>query len=190
MTEKEIDSPKRWWWIGRVLSIFFLMFVTAILLAAVVVPRISGAVPYTVLTASMKPTYPPGTLVIVKPLGDDAAKVGAAVTYQLRSGEPEVVTHRIVATSIDREGGRLYTTQGDNNPQPDAQAVKPGQIRGQVWYSLPYMGYVNAWLTGGQRKIIVGVGVGALLLYAAYMFAAATMANTRRRHNPHEVSGE
>lgn len=174
MTQAKSPTHENWlWWVGRVLSTALLMTVTAILLTAVVIPRFAGAVPYTVLTGSMKPTYPPGSLVIVKPLDNDKVPVGAAITYQIRSGEPEVVTHRVIAVGTDREGARLYTTRGDNNPQPDAAAVEPGQIRGEVWYSLPYLGYVNAWLTGSERKTVLGVAVGAALLYACAMFAGA-----------------
>lgn len=169
------------WWAGRILSILVLFVMTAGLLAAVVVPKLAGAQPYTILTQSMEPNYPPGTLVIVRP--SDSYGVGEAITYQIRSGDPEVVTHRVISTGVGRDGERVFVTQGDNNPQRDEGNVQPGQIRGAVWYHIPYLGYVNNWLTGSTRTLVVGTAAGALFLYAAVQFAMA--ARDRRSTGRH-----
>ncbi|RYJ02767.1 MAG: signal peptidase I, partial [Actinomycetales bacterium] len=58
----------------------------AMLVVSVLVPRLAGATPYTVLTGSMRPTMPPGTLVVAKPVDPEALEVGDVVTVQLRSG--------------------------------------------------------------------------------------------------------
>jgi signal peptidase I len=169
------------WWFSRIASSVLLLFVIAVLLAAVVVPKVVGAMPYTVLTSSMEPTYPPGTLIITKPVDDADLAIGVPVTYQIESGKPGVITHRIIATSIEADGSTVYTTQGDNNPVPDEKPVKPVQIRGAVWYSIPYLGYVNNWLTGDRRTVVVGSIAGALILYALYQFAGAALERKRRR---------
>ncbi|MDQ1179083.1 MULTISPECIES: signal peptidase I [unclassified Rhodococcus (in: high G+C Gram-positive bacteria)] len=184
MTTHEDATERRTgplWWIGTVLSWVLLIGVVGVLLAAVVVPKVAGAQPYTILTQSMEPTYPPGTLVVVKP--SEQLSVGSSITYQIRSGEPDVVTHRIIATGLDKDGARVYTTQGDNNPQPDPDVVQPGQIRGAVWYAIPYLGYVNNWLTGQTRTLVVGAGAALLFLYAAAQFVSA--ARDRRRTGRH-----
>ena len=49
----------------------------AVLALTIVIPRLTGSTPYTVLTGSMVPTYPPGTLIVVKP--EDPAALLAAV---------------------------------------------------------------------------------------------------------------
>ncbi|WP_072806235.1 signal peptidase I [Rhodococcoides yunnanense] len=169
------------WWISRIGSLLALMIVVAILLAAVVVPKIAGAMPYTVLTSSMEPTYPPGTLIVTKPIDDADLAIGQAVTYQIESGKPDVITHRIIATSIEADGSTVYTTQGDNNSVADPNYVQAGQIRGAVWYSIPYLGYVNNWLTGDRRTLVVGALVGVLVLYALFQFVGAGIERSRRR---------
>ncbi|MBY6366642.1 signal peptidase I [Rhodococcoides corynebacterioides] len=169
---RNIDTDTgAWWWVRTVLSWVLLLAVLAVVSAAVVVPKLAGAQPYTILTQSMKPTYPPGTLVVVRPA--ETYGVGQAITYQIRSGEPDVVTHRIISTGLDRDGDRVFVTQGDNNPQPDEPAVQPGQIRGAVWYSIPYLGHVNTWLTGSTRTTVVAIAAGALGVYALAQFAGA-----------------
>lgn len=103
------------------------------------------------------------------------------ITYQLESGQPTVVTHRIIATSENQKGERTFITQGDANGERDEKEVRPVQIRGKVWYSLPYLGYVNTWLTGEQRTVIVVIVVTALLLYAAYMMISGIRDGRKER---------
>ncbi len=168
-----------WWWIGTIITWLLVFAVSALVLALVVIPLVGNAQPYTVLTESMRPAYPPGTLVVVRDGDMNRLPVGQAITYQIRSGESAVVTHRIIATGMDSGGGRSYITQGDNNPQPDAEPVEPAQIRGTVWYSIPYLGFVNNWLTGDTRVLVVTVMAGALGLYAAVQLVGAVVDKRR-----------
>jgi signal peptidase len=124
---------------------------------------------------------PPGTLVITRPVRAADLKVGDAVTYQIRSGEPDVVTHRITSVSPTLGGELLFTTQGDANPVPDEKPVKAGQIRGAVWYSIPLVGFVNSWLSGEQRIWAVGTGAVALLGYSAFMCTGAVVEAMKQR---------
>ncbi|WP_415973023.1 signal peptidase I [Rhodococcus sp. 077-4] len=169
------------WWVSRVVSYALLAAMLSVLAVTVVVPRVTGSTPYTILTSSMKPTYPPGSLVVVKPADAAELEVGTPITYQIRSGEPEVVTHRIVATRQSGQGITTYVTRGDNNNSDDQNPLQIGQIRGKVWYSVPYMGYVNNWLNGEQRTITVTVIVIGLAGYALFMFGGAAVDHRRKR---------
>jgi len=157
----------------RVLVWFVLLALLAVLLVAVLVPRIAGATPYSILSGSMTPTYPVGTLVVSKPVDPSEIGIGSAVTYQLESGRPMVVTHRVVQQGINSEGEPIFRTQGDANEVPDEEWVRAVQVRGQVWYAIPYLGYVNRWLTGDQRQLVVYVVAAGLVGYAAVMFGGA-----------------
>jgi len=160
-------------WAWRVVTWLVILTVAAILMVAVLVPRLAGATPYTILTGSMRPGMPPGTLVVVRPRDPDRIRVGDVLTYQLRSGEPEVVTHRVVAQGRDAEGHPVFSTQGDANPAPDASWVRPVQVKGTRWYAVPYLGYVSELLTSRQRQTAVDVVAGALGVYAVVMFLGA-----------------
>ncbi len=153
--------------------------VVLILAAAVLVPRLAGGTPYTVLTGSMRPHYPPGTLVVVKP--EDSYGIGDVVTYQLESGKATVVTHRIVSVGSTLDGETTYTAQGDANNAPDREPVKPVQVRGRLWYSVPYLGYVNNALTGKQRQSAVLVVSAGLVGYAVFMFVGAIRDRRRKK---------
>jgi len=168
-------------WLGQVLAWLVILGVVGVLAVAVAVPRISGATPYTVLTGSMEPSYPPGTLVVVKPVDFDRLGIGDVITYQIESGRPAVATHRVVGEANRFDGSRVLITQGDANDDPDPQPVAEAQVRGELWYSAPYLGRVNTLLTGRQRQIAVWVVAGLLVGYAAYMFVGAVRDGRRSR---------
>lgn len=168
-------------WLGQVVAWSFVIAIAAVLTVTVVVPRFGGATPYTVLTTSMEPGMPAGSLVVVKPTDPSHLGVGAVITYQLESGEAGVVTHRVVGVENAINGERTFVTQGDANDTADPETVRPVQIRGQHWYSVPYLGHVNKLLSGNQRQTAVYVVVALLLAYAAYMFTSSIGDRRRAR---------
>lgn len=177
------DARSRLGWWGQVLAWLVILGVAAVLAAAVLVPRLAGATPYTVLTGSMDPTFPPGTLVVVKSVPVEEIRTGDVVTYQLESGKRAVVTHRVTEVGTSLEGEMSLTTQGDANDVADLEPVRPVQLKGRVWYAVPYLGHVNNLITGNQRQLVVYVVGGGLVLYAAYMFTSAARDRHRTRHH-------
>lgn len=153
-----------------------------VVLVAVLVPRLTGSTPYTVLTGSMSPTYPPGTLVVVRPVDTDDLAVGDVITFQRTSGQAAVVTHRVVAVASNTvDGERTFRTRGDANNAVDRDPVLPVQVKGEVWYAVPWLGHLNSWLSGGQRQwASYGVGAG-LVVYALVMGGGAWLDRRRRR---------
>jgi signal peptidase len=170
-------------YLGTGLSLGLLAFVLLLAGLVVIVPAVSGSTPYTILTSSMEPGLPPGTLVIVKPIDPEAIKIGTVVTYQLDSGEPEVVTHRV----IEIQGPTLpgadpsFITKGDANSEPDARPVMTVQVRGAVWYSVPYIGWVNNVVNGDLRSIVIPIVAGLLFLYAGWTIIGNQIDRRRRR---------
>jgi len=158
-------------WCRRLASWLVVGACLAALVVGVLLPRVAGATPYTVLTSSMTPQLPPGTLVVVRPVDPEQVGTDTVITYQLRSGRPEVVTHRVVALRTDLTGQVEYQTQGDANDTPDAAWVRPEQVRGELWYAVPYLGRASTWLSPDRRAQLVQVAAGLLMLYAAAMFA-------------------
>lgn len=173
-------------WARRVIAWLVILGLVAIVSIAVLVPRITGATPYTILTGSMRPTLPPGTLVVVKPVEMTALTIGDVVTYQLESGKPAVVTHRITGIARNLRGEMRLITQGDANNVADADLVMQVQIKGKLWYSVPYLGHVNNILTGSQRQIATYGVAGVLALYAAYMFSSPLRDRRKGQHRSSE----
>jgi len=168
-------------YLGLAVSGAILLLVVALALLLIVVPKVTGSTPLTVLTSSMEPTLPPGTLIIVRPVTPDEIRIGDVVTYQIRSGEPGVITHRVTAISSSSAGGRTFTFKGDNNSVADADQVLPVQIQGRLWYSVPWVGWVNNAVNGQSRTWVVPIVAVLLLTYAGYMFASGTVSAIRKR---------
>lgn len=172
----------------RVVAWVVILGVSALLVSSVLVPRVAGATPYAVLTGSMQPGLPPGTLVVVRPVAPEELGVGSVITYQLRSGEPTVVTHRVIGVGYDGRGELSLRTQGDANDVPDEQPVRPVQVRGELWYAIPYVGHLHFWLTGSQRDLLAHGLAALLLLYAARAFVVAARERRRRRTDTEPAS--
>jgi signal peptidase len=167
-------------WSGQVVAWLVILGVAGVLAVAVLIPRLAGATPYTVLTGSMRPHYPPGTLVVVKPVEADRIRTGDVVTYQLHSGRSAVVTHRVVAVRTSLDGATTFTTRGDANGVADAEPVRPVQIRGRLWYAVPHLGHLNVLVSGEQHQMLVLLAAGGLTGYAASMFIGALRDRSRR----------
>ena len=69
----------------------------ALISATIAIPRIIGAVPLTVLSGSMVPTFNPGDLIVTLPVDNarEEIKRGDIVTFQPESGVSTLITHQI-----------------------------------------------------------------------------------------------
>jgi signal peptidase len=149
-----------------------LSLVAGVVILAIILPAVSGAQTYTILTRSMEPSYPPGTLIVVRPVDAADLRVGSVITFQVSPGKEDVITHRIIAITLGSDESRSFTTMGDNNAVADDVAVLPEQIRGEVWYALPWIGSLSTLRSQGGLGVLVPVGGGVLLLVAAYYLIA------------------
>lgn len=181
MKSRSANKPRGvLYYLGMGLSAGFLALVVLVGVMAIIVPAVSGSTPMTVLTGSMSPTYPPGTLIIVKPVKPADIRIGDVMTYQIRSGDPTVVTHRVVSITTSSDDSFTFLTKGDANNAVDSKAVIPEQIRGVVWYSIPWLGYVNSAVNGEARVWLIPVIASGLFLYVGYLAASAIVSKLRK----------
>jgi signal peptidase len=177
-------------WTIRAIVCGVLVALLGVLAVGVLLPRLFGATPYVVLTSSMEPTMPPGTLVIVRHVDPASINAGDAITFQIRSGKPDVATHRVVALVRGPDGGPAFVTQGDANPNADPTIVRAAQVKGAVWYAVPELGRVATWLTPAQRSTLLGLVIGFLLLYAVTMFARSALVYRGNRRSTTLAAGD
>lgn len=167
--------------VGRGIGIGVLLLLGALALATVIVPRVAGAETYTITGRSMEPTLPLGSFAVVRPVPFEAVEVGDIITFQLEPGRPATATHRVVGLSFSANGERALVTQGDNNDGlVDVDPVLPAQLKGTLWYSLPFIGWVSAALTGEVRDWLVPLAVSGLFIYGAVSIARGAL--ERRSH--------
>lgn len=170
MSKRRADRSSIHGWLTQVTAWFVMSAVVLALALSVFIPRLLSATPYTILTGSMKPGMPPGTLVVVKPVTPSEIGIGTVITYQLESGKPTVVTHRVVGQGHDARGNPIFRTQGDANNVEDTGTVLPVQIMGERLYAVPYLGRLGNAVTGSQRDVALLLVITGLLAYSATMF--------------------
>ena len=103
-------------------------FLTIVLCLMLAVPKIFGISSYTVLTGSMEPTIPVGSLIYVKAVDPQTLIEGdVAVFYDGQSTIP--VTHRVVE-NLTGEGQII--TKGDANAQEDIAPIPYPNVVGKM----------------------------------------------------------
>lgn len=140
----------------------------------VVAPRVVGGAALTVLSGSMSPTIPVGSVVLIKPVDDLLGlEPGAVITYQTSPTERSLTTHRIVRFQPETEPP-TYITKGDANRGEDIDPVPVGAIRGEVIAHVPYLGRLSAYLGGprGPFLLMVIVAVGVIVTQGRKLVAA------------------
>lgn len=173
---------------GKVLNFLVLMVAVFAALVLIVVPRVTGSQSYTVLTNSMAPSFPPGTFLVVKPVDFAELKYGDVVTFQMYSGRPDVETHRIVGFAATQEGEKTLITKGDNNGVSDAEPVRELQVKGKLFYAVPYVGYAANALGNADRNLWVTLGAAGLIGYGALLMVKGARDRGRLKKADGEAS--
>ncbi len=154
--------------VGRSIALVVLVVAALAALVLILVPLVTGSQTYTVLTNSMAPKYAPGTFMVVKPKPFADLRVGDIITYQIESGKPAVISHRIVSVSSTQTGERVFTTKGDNNSLEDEAPVHEVQVRGKLLYAVPYVGFVANAAGQVNRGALVPIGGVALIAFGVF----------------------
>lgn len=118
------------------------LFLVGLLMAAagVIVPGWCGLKAMAVVSGSMEPSIPVGSMVYVESVAAPRLQPGDVCTYRLQS-ETTLVTHRVV--QVDTRHQTLLT-RGDANTRPDP-TVPFDQVVGRVVFHLPGAGW---WVLG------------------------------------------
>lgn len=140
----------------------------ALVAVAVLVSRsVRGVSAQAVVSGSMRPVLPVGSLVIIRRLPSDAYRPGDIVTFAM-PGHAMLATHRIMA--VYRVDGPLVVmrTKGDANEAPDPFVTDIRAVRGRVELQVPLVGY----LVQAEQAPIGFLGVACLTFI---LFVAAEL---------------
>jgi len=161
--------------IGKILSV--LAIICYILIAGVLfvaAPMVKGYKPVVILTGSMSPAYPVGTVIYYDPVPelDKAAlekyieqniKKGDVISFGKSDDKKSMVTHRVEAVLAERD---KISTKGDANDNADPMPINYGDVFGKVIrYHLPYAGYIVKYL---QNYFVIGAVFAILLAKLVY----------------------
>jgi len=142
-----------------VVSILFAFLISGV--------RILGFDVFGVLTGSMEPTYPVGSLIYVKPVDAQDLRVNDVITFSVTPGV--IATHRIVEVVPDENNPLVtrFRTKGDANNDVDAALVSAGNIVGKVMFSVPALGQVASYI---QEPPGLYVAIAICGLMIAFVF--------------------
>src|SRR5919202_3542013 len=144
--------------------VWFLL--TAVLLGSVgiaVIQRSGAAQLLTVVSGSMQPALPLGSLVVVVPRDADAVRIGDVITFSPPGDDTRTVTHRVVDVEDIGDGVRVHT-RGDANPVADPWTLQ--FPTGRTWVVVadaPWVGRPWLWLAQPLHRRLV-LGPAALLI--------------------------
>lgn len=115
---------------------------------------------FTVLTGSMEPAIPAGSLVVLRPANAKDLRPGDIISFTLPNQAHTLVTHRIAAVR-SRDGAPVFVTKGDANGEVDAWQIPATGTGWRVAFHIPSVGTPIIWLGRPVTKLAVA---GALLV--------------------------
>ena len=117
-----------------------------------------------VLSGSMSPTYPVGSLLVVGQIDASDVRAGMPIVFEDPLEPGRLVTHRVVGPVPDDSSA--FRTRGDANAALDPAAVPARLVRGKVLWSVSVLGGVLDWLKWPNAFILL-VGVPGAILVAS-----------------------
>ncbi len=150
-------------------SILFSALGTILLILLIVaclpltVPRLLGFELYTVISGSMEPEIPVGSLVFVKDvLPEDVAEKEVIAFYGGKDSNA-IITHRVEENNVLMG---QFITKGDANADVDINPVDYDDLIGRVELSIPQVGTLAQFLTSMDGKLAAaGVIVASMIMH-------------------------
>lgn len=130
------------------ISILVTMTLVSVLLA---IPPILGFRTYAVLSGSMEPVLPVGSMAYVESVLPKEVSPGDIITYTTAGNSAKLVTHRVIGINTK---GRTFITKGDANEVEDGP-VSFDRLVGRMRFNIPYLGYLTVFLKSKKGIIII-----------------------------------
>lgn len=124
-------------------------------------PKVTGGQLFSVISGSMEPEIPVGSLVYVKATDPKEIQENDVIAFYGGRDATAIVTHRVVENKIAMG---QFVTKGDANQTEDMNPVDYEEFIGRVEWSVPQIGVLAQLLTGSQGKIAAASMVGFSLV--------------------------
>lgn len=138
--------------------LLFILLPVAIFSVVISKVPISGIRSFVIVSGSMAPALPVGTLIYVQQ--QPAYAIGDVITFTTNDTS---VTHRVV--QIEGSGGSsMYTTKGDANNTVDVHTTSARDVIGKEIIAIPKTGYVISFLNTFMGILTLVLLPGILLI--------------------------
>lgn len=139
--------------------LLIVLFALAVLLIG---PNLLGMKSFAVLSGSMEPKIPVGSIVFVDEVEPATLQMGDVITYNL-SGST-MVTHRVVDVDVENQS---IITKGDANEVEDGAPVSFSQVVGKMKMHVPYLGYISIYI---RTPLGIAAACGVLIVVVLLTF--------------------
>ena len=130
---------------------------------------------FSVISGSMEPDYPVGSLIYVKECDPSEVEVGEVITFVLSNKTP--ATHRVIG--IDKENECFYTQGDANYDQAHFEAtgekiytedppVYFKNLIGKPVFTIPVLGYI-AYYIQHPPGMYIAIAAGAVMLILVFL---------------------
>ena len=133
-----------------------------VMMLPTVVPSFTSLKTYNVVSGSMEPVIPVGSMIVVEPIEPEDLEEKDIIAFEK---EGTVVCHRVMANHPFE--GELIT-KGDASEEADLQPITYDNVIGKVTHHYDYLGDVASYMTTAAGKIytllIIACGIMFQLL--------------------------
>ena len=121
------------------------------------VPKVLGYQMYTVISGSMEPAIPTGSLVYIKGMEPKDVTDGDVIAFYGGHDSNAIITHRVVKNRVVMGE---FITKGDANEKEDMNPIPYRNFLGRVELSIPVVGELAQMLTSMEGKIAAASMIG------------------------------
>ncbi|MBR0384935.1 MAG: signal peptidase I [Erysipelotrichaceae bacterium] len=142
---------------------YLLILADILFLLIMLIPAALGYRSYSIVSPSMAPAIPEGSMVYVKGCQPETVEEGEIIAFTRRG---ITVVHRV---KMNDEANPRFITKGDANSIADPDPVPYSQLIGSMAFHLPQMGSVMTVMfsLGGKIAMLAMIVLGFILISAA-----------------------
>lgn len=158
------ENKKKRSFLSRITGILGTLIIIAVIVAMLpaFLPKVMGYETFDVVTGSMEPVLPVGSMVLVKAADPKEINEGDIIAFYSATDQGAVVTHRVIEN--DSANGQ-FITKGDANGSNDIKPIPYPNLIGRVEKHFPVIGGVLHGLTSGSGKIyLICILIAGVLL--------------------------
>ena len=138
-----------------------LLIIIVVACLPLTVPKVFGYEMYTVISGSMEPSIPTGSLVYIKDMEPQDVTDGDVIAFYGGHDSNAIITHRVVKNRVVMGE---FVTKGDANEKEDMNPIPYMNFLGRVELSIPVVGELAQMLTSMEGKIAAGTLIGVAVI--------------------------
>jgi signal peptidase len=140
-----------------------------------------------ILSGSMAPSFPPGSLVLATPTPAADIRRGEVIVFHAPLGTHHLVAHRVVRV-IRAGADPILETKGDANRTADPWNLRlRGTTAWVVRVGVPLLGYGAVYAKQALALLLLTLGVGAAAVILVRRIWRDPARTLDRSHDPHAI---